>query len=162
MVLDTNSIISGLLDNGAPHQVLVLAYKNKIQIWGSSNTYNEFCRVINYPKLEKRILGRYLTIQAIQFEFSKLINICNVDSNREEIIIPDDRDDEEFLYIASSSESKIIISGDHHLLNIGEYKSIRIISAPIFLDCLQDFFIKASNKSIWTKRKWKVWGKNFS
>jgi putative PIN family toxin of toxin-antitoxin system len=48
-------------------------------------------------------------------------------------IIEEDPTDNIFLECAIDGNAEYIISGDHHLLNLGSYESIRIITAKDFL-----------------------------
>jgi putative PIN family toxin of toxin-antitoxin system len=53
-------------------------------------------------------------------------------------IIEDDPDDNKFIECALKCKANLIISGDKHLLNLGEYESIKILAATDFLkliDC---------------------------
>lgn len=48
-------------------------------------------------------------------------------------VVKEDLTDNIFLECALDGEADYIISGDHHLLNIGNYKGIQIITAKDFL-----------------------------
>jgi len=45
----------------------------------------------------------------------------------------EDPDDDIFIGAALASGAEFIISGDEHLLNLGEYEGVRIVSAREFL-----------------------------
>ncbi|OHB50966.1 MAG: hypothetical protein A2Y10_08390 [Planctomycetes bacterium GWF2_41_51] len=45
-----------------------------------------------------------------------------------------DPDDDKFITCAIASKSSYIISGDKHLLNIGEYFNISIVTPRYFID----------------------------
>ena len=56
-------------------------------------------------------------------------------------VITDDRDDDKVIECAVISRADYIVSGDHHLLDLNEYRGIRIFRARDFLQ-----FINAANK----------------
>jgi len=50
--------------------------------------------------------------------------------------IPDDPQDEIFLACALDGQADLIVSGDRHLLDLGKYHGIPILTARQFLDTL--------------------------
>ena len=46
----------------------------------------------------------------------------------------DDPDDDKFLACALASETKMIVSGDKHLLRVSGYKSIEVLKPKAFVD----------------------------
>jgi uncharacterized protein len=52
------------------------------------------------------------------------------------IQFPADPDDEMFLVCALEGKAQVIISGDHHLLDLGSFQGIPILTSRIFLDIL--------------------------
>jgi predicted nucleic acid-binding protein len=49
-------------------------------------------------------------------------------------VVTDDQDDDKFLACASAANASAIISGDPHLLGLGIYRSIPIITPAQFLE----------------------------
>jgi predicted nucleic acid-binding protein len=49
-------------------------------------------------------------------------------------IVPDDPDDDKFIACAIAAGASHIISGDPHLLTVGSYTSIQIMTPSQFLD----------------------------
>lgn len=158
VVLDTQSALSGLLDYAAPREIILLAYRRRIQLWGSKITFGEFCRVARYPRLEKRILSKYLTIHTLEHEYERLLNFCSTDGVAPGILVPADRDDESFIRVAIVANAKFLISRDKHLLELSNYDSIQILRPSDFMK-----FWRMSNllekKGLWNRLKWRIWGK---
>lgn len=50
--------------------------------------------------------------------------------------VADDPEDDKFLETAQIAGVDYLVSGDHHLLNLGSYGSLRILTARAFLDIL--------------------------
>ena len=48
-------------------------------------------------------------------------------------VIKDDPDDDKFLACAFAARAEYIVSGDQHLLSLGSYKSISIVTVKEFL-----------------------------
>jgi len=49
-------------------------------------------------------------------------------------VVANDPDDDKFLACAIAANASIIISGDPHLLSLGSYRSIPIMTPAQFLD----------------------------
>jgi hypothetical protein len=47
--------------------------------------------------------------------------------------VEDDPDDDKFIECALVAGAEVIVSGDHHLLDLGEHEGVRILSAAEFL-----------------------------
>lgn len=161
VVLDTQSAISGLLDFGAPREIMLLAYRRRIQLWGSNETYSEFCRVVRYPRLERRVLSRYLTIQSLEHEFFRIFGFCDTEGVEPGVLVEADRDDEEFIRVAIATDANYLVSRDKHLLNLGKYKSIPIVRPSAFMSMWRNRRDdEAGTPALWTRRRWRVWGKS--
>ncbi len=160
VVLDTNSSVSGRLDYGAPREVFLLAYRRRVQLWGSANSYSEFCRVVRYPRLEKRILARYLSVVSIEYEYHSLLNICKTDRIAEDLVIESDPDDEEFIRIAVSSSADVVVSRDKHLLDIDGTLGVRILRPSKFMGLWRSGEIGPGGLEPRSERRiWDVWGR---
>lgn len=57
--------------------------------------------------------------------------------NIEGIIVKDDPTDDKYVVCAIEGDADFIISGDKHLLNLGSYKNIRILTVREFLEILK-------------------------
>lgn len=161
LVLDTNSAVSGLLDYGAPRGVFVLAYRRRVQLWGSSDSYSEFCRVVRYPRLERRILSRYLSIAGIEYEYSRMLNLCQTEGIAEEFRLDPDPDDEEFIRIALGSSADYLLSRDNHLLGLEDSLGIDVLRPSEFMELWRAGKIASVEADTTADRRtWKVWGAN--
>lgn len=127
VVYDTNIIISGLFWSGASRRLLKLAEQSKVILFSSLDTERELVRVLQYSKFglsfeeSLRFLIYYQSISA-RIKVSTKINIIDRDPS-----------DNIFLECAIDSFANYIVSGDHHLLDLGGYKEIKIITAEQFL-----------------------------
>jgi predicted nucleic acid-binding protein len=48
-------------------------------------------------------------------------------------VVADDPDDDEFIEFALAAGAYLIVSGEYHLLDLGEYEGVRVLSAAEFV-----------------------------
>lgn len=127
VVIDTNVFISGVFFTGAPYQVLQAWRDKKIQLVITMDIYAEHQKVADIFSQERpgidlsRILD-YLLKNAALFESTTLPDkVCS------------DPDDDKFITCAIASGSKLIISGDKHLLRVSGFQDIEVLKPREFL-----------------------------
>jgi putative PIN family toxin of toxin-antitoxin system len=128
IVLDTNVFISGIFFSGPPSQILKAWKDQKIQIVLSKEILNEYQRVAE--ELSKKISS--IDIEPI----IELLTIYGeiVETESISVTVCEDPDDNMFLECAIASNSKIIVSGDKHLLQISGYQGIDVVKPREFID----------------------------
>ncbi len=128
IVLDTNVFISGIFFSGPPAQILKAWKDKKIRIVLSKEILDEYQRVAKelsakFPSVDIEPIIELLTIYGEVVETTGVsVNVC------------EDPDDNMFLECAIASNSKIIVSGDNHLLKISGYQGIDVVSPRKFID----------------------------
>ncbi len=128
VVIDTNVFISAFGWDGKPEAVLRLMEQRTIVNCITNDIYAELQRVVAYPKLK---FSPTLQINILEFVFawSRFVQ------PKETIaVISDDPDDDKFLSCAVAAEAAAIISGDPHLLALGSYRTIPIMTPAQFLE----------------------------
>lgn len=128
IVLDTNVFISGILFGGLPSQILKAWRQSKIKIVLTEEILEEYQRVgkelsEKYPSVN---IDPIIELFTIYGEFVETKGIS------ETICV--DPDDNKFIECAIASQSKLIVSGDKHLLNISGYKGIEVLKPRQFID----------------------------
>jgi len=131
VVIDTNVFISGFGWDGKPEAVLQLVEIGSIANFITSGTFEELKRVISYPKL-KFSSSLQTKILEFAFSYSQFVN-----SGRTVSLIKEDPDDNRFIECALSAHAAFIISGDPHLLKLGEFEGIRIVGPAEFLEMVE-------------------------
>ena len=127
-VLDTNVLVSAALSNGKPYRILSMAEDEDITSVTSSAITDELQNVLSRDQLP-------FTDNQVNELVSKILSISRVVEPQTEIeYIEDDPDDDKILEAAVAGEADFIVSGDSHLLDIGEYNDIRILSPDQFLE----------------------------
>jgi hypothetical protein len=127
VVLDTNVLISALLFSGEIGNVVSSWKARKFLPVFSQDTFDEFRRVLAYPKfsLTPREIDALLQNEVLPF--------CEVVDIENEIIgVCRDRADDKFLSCALAAKADYIVSGDKDLLVLGNFCNIPIITTAAF------------------------------
>jgi putative PIN family toxin of toxin-antitoxin system len=132
-VLDTNVIVSALINpDGPPGQILKALKTKHFTLVSSEPINDEVLRVLNYPHLEKYGLREYIfDVAFILWEIAELV----VDLPH--IKLSKDPDDDKFLAAAAGGGADYLVTGDvPDLLHLREYKGTTILSPREFLSVL--------------------------
>lgn len=134
-VIDTNVLISGIVSKKSyPAKIINYWILNKFDPVVSPEIVEEYAEVLTRDKFSA------LGTVSMRLDFlNKLLSldwVLLVHPNQKLNIIKEDPKDNIFLECAVEGECKFIVSGDHHLLQLGEYESIRIITAEEFINLL--------------------------
>ena len=130
VVFDTNILISALVfPGGNPDKVLRLARIGEIELLISPFILHEFERVLR-EKFNYRKGG-------VTQRLARIANISTlVEPSERVLIIEKDEPDNRILECAVGANAEFIVSGDKHLLELGEFADIRIVSATEFLSLM--------------------------
>ncbi len=130
VVLDTNIFVSMAL-GGHVGKINDEWRAGKFILVVSDDIVSEYLDVLQRPKL--RLKSR--TIATI---VNRVYRKAEFVAPEEEIfVVLADTTDNKFIEAAISGSTDYIVSGDKHLLDLKEYKSIPIITAREFLDILE-------------------------
>src|SRR5712692_6346299 len=108
VVLDTNVYVSGLLWTGLPHDLLSAAETGQLVLVTTAAILEEVREVLARPKFAARM------------------------STLSTSVVLRDPDDDKFVACALATRVRWIISGDEHLLRVGRYKNIRMVTPQQF------------------------------
>lgn len=128
VVIDTNVFISGVFFSGSPYQVLQAWRDGKIQLVISPEIMTEYRRVGEIlsherPGVDLSKILDYVFQNAVFFEAPVLSEpVCT------------DPDDDKFFACALASGSKLIVSGDKHLLKASGYHEIEVLKPNEFIE----------------------------
>ncbi|MDK2814099.1 MAG: uncharacterized protein PWP18_12 [Thermoanaerobacter sp.] len=135
-VIDTNILISGFISKRSyPAKVLDYWILNKISPVVSREIVEEYANVLARDKFsvlgstEERLnlLHRILSLDWVVFVYPQQ----KID------VIKDDPKDNIFLECAIEGNCEFVVSGDQHLLQLKEYRNIKIIKAEEFINLLE-------------------------
>jgi putative PIN family toxin of toxin-antitoxin system len=131
VVLDTNTLISGLLWDGNEARVIEKAENKEIKLFISPELIEELEGVLKREKFCKRLEGKEYTVDKA---VSKIALIATLIKPTHKInVIKEDSEDNRVLECAVSAKVDVIISGDSHLLDLKDYSGIDIITASEFI-----------------------------
>lgn len=132
VILDTNVFISGVLWRGNESAVLQMCSSGIAEVYLSSKLLREYADVLSRRKFADRLAAAGLRpddILAALFEFVHI-----VETNSTVAVVTEDPADNMVLECADSvPDLDFILSGDAHLLNLGSYKGVPIVTASEFL-----------------------------
>jgi putative PIN family toxin of toxin-antitoxin system len=127
VTLDANILISALGWKGNPHKILQKVVDGEIELFISYDQLDELSRVLDYPKFDftEEQKARF---KALISEIATLVR-----PSRKLDIVKEDPSDNRILECALAADVDFVISGDEHLLSIGQLGRIKIVSAGSFL-----------------------------
>ena len=127
-VFDTNIYISAIIFGGVPENCLDVAINDEIELYTTREILLELAN-----KLTTKFLHTEEDVEDILKGFSKFVKIIEPKVKVDKIKI--DPQDNKILEAALEAKADYIVSGDKkHLLSLGNFRNIPIISAKQFLD----------------------------
>ena len=119
ILFDTNVLVSGFIGRGTCHEVILDATANH-QVYYTDFVISEFQSVFRRKfKFPESLIHEFTTLIKIYFNKAEtapgVLNVCRDDS------------DNQILADALSNGIELIISGDPDLLELKNYKGIKII-----------------------------------
>lgn len=127
IVVDTNVVISGLFFGGKPGEVVSAIVNSKVKACATTEIIDEYSEIIERMFSKKRgkiDVGLLLP----------LLNSFEIIKRKSHIKVSRDPDDDKFIECAKDGKALYIVSGDDDLLEIKEYKNIKIITVKEFCD----------------------------
>ena len=128
IVLDTNVLVSGIFFSGPPFEILQAWFNRTIQFVLSVEILDEYRRV-----------SMELAKQFPETDISSFLDLVTVNSKMIETPplpgpVCEDPDDDKFIACAIAGKTKMIVSGDKHLLKVDGFRYIRVYKPRDFVD----------------------------
>ena len=135
-VLDANVFASALVKPaGPPGRILQLLFADRtFEVVLSESILIELRRCLEYPKLRKFI--RLTDEEIDRWLLALELTADMVTPSREVRAISDDPDDDHLLAAALEGRAAFLVTGDRHVLALGEYEGVRIVTPAAFLKIL--------------------------
>jgi putative PIN family toxin of toxin-antitoxin system len=127
VIIDTNVALSGLLWQGPPNQILKWAREGVLEIIACRETVAELRRVLEYSRFSNRLKQLRISPAEAAAYYINLVQFVPTPEKLPEEI-REDPFDNFFLALASENNARLIISGDHHLLELKSYSGIQIVT----------------------------------
>lgn len=127
IVLDTNILISAVIAEGRPRDLLKMAIQRRYLLIKSKETVEEFAEVLQRPKFD--MTKKEVTkAKNVLIKTGKTIKVTS-----KRTVIAEDPDDDILINTALDGNADYIVSGDPHLLGLSKYKNIEIITVDDML-----------------------------
>jgi uncharacterized protein len=127
VVLDTNTIISGLFWGGLPRQLYIAAIDQRFKPVTSEDMLAELKRVLAYEKFAKALLKRDATPDTVVADYRELCELVTpIDIPPDAVRDPNDRI---VLACAVGGQVDYLVSGDKDLLVLEDYEEVPIVTA---------------------------------
>src|SRR4030067_954988 len=134
VVFDPNVLISALITTGKPRELFHKAAQGQIQLILSKDILKEFSEVTKDPRIRK-YANQEDTIDFLTI-IDRITKITKVKSRFK--AIREDPDDDVGLRAAIDSKADYIVSGDKHLLSLGAFRGIRVLTVDEMLTLLRE------------------------
>ncbi len=128
IVCDTNVLVSGVLFNGPPRRILERVALGKIENAVSLDILAEAKDVLIRPKFG---LSSAQVAGIIESFTETFILVTPVERVR---VVENDPDDDRILEAALAAKANLIVSGDKHLLSLGNWNNVEILSPAGFME----------------------------
>jgi putative PIN family toxin of toxin-antitoxin system len=130
-VLDTNTIVSGVLIPSSIPDLAVQKARKTGRVLFSKTTFDELSQVLFRPKFDKYVSTNVRAdFIARLWEESEQVDIV------ERVTICRDPKDNQFLEVAINGRANYIITGDRDLLILQYFQGLEIITPAQFLETL--------------------------
>ena len=141
-VLDTNVVLSGMLWNGPPRQLLAAAQQGTIELFTSEALIAELRDVLARRKCSKRLLEVGVSADLLLKLYSSAASL--VDPAAVPRIAPDP-DDDVVIGTALAAKADYVVTGDRTLLSVEEYEGVRMISVREILQAIDPGTIRSTS-----------------
>lgn len=132
IVLDTNVLISAILFGGPPRDVLKLVIGGTVGCSLSLAILDELRDVLQRPKFKFSSEQSFNVLEELHASCEIINPMVKIN------VITEDPDDNEILECAVEAKSTFIVSGDRHLLDLVEYRGIKILTPTAFIKTVKE------------------------
>ncbi len=126
VVADTNTVVSGVLYQGAERRLLDGARSGRIALYTSAVLLDELADVLPRSRFNTRVLASKLSVRQLVRRYARLATrIIPAEINP---VIIEDPDDDAVLACALAAAANLIVSGDTRVRNLKHYHRIPIVN----------------------------------
>ena len=130
VVLDTNVLVSAVISDGKPRELLRKGIANQFSIIVSDSILKELANVLHRPKFKTSEEEIHMVILAL-VQTSEVVDV------RSRLkVVKEDRKDDIITNTAYDGSADVIVTGDKHLLKLKRFRTIKIITVENALKML--------------------------
>ncbi len=133
VILDTNVLVSSILFGGEFQKILDSLKANKFSLIFSKDTFQEFVKVLHYPKFKLTEEEIESIIAFYVLPYSKIIDDITIKLNED---VCRDKHDIKFLELVLSAKADYLITGDKDILEIKNNFKFKILTPKEFIKIL--------------------------
>ena len=136
-VVDANVLVSALIrPQGPPGKILIRLLEDRaFTLVTSSALLAELRRALTYPRVRKHIVA---SDEELDLWVASLGLVAEPVEGRLRLrVVAADPEDDKYIAAALEGSAQFVVSGDAHLLVLGVYEGIRIVTPRAFLAFLQ-------------------------
>ncbi len=133
LVLDTNTIVSGLIWHGNEFQLLERIEAGEVVMFTSSEMTEELNLVMRRPKLQKFLIDSKRSAEPL---IEKILLMSELVTSNVKVDVCRDKKDNKFIECALSANADYIVSGDEDLLSLKQFRNIKIVKTTEILKIL--------------------------
>ena len=127
LVLDTNTVLSGLLWGGTPGRLIEAAEAGRVELASSAVLLVELLGVLSRDKFATQLAHRGFAVADLFDGYAALVVIVTPAPIAPTILC--DPADDHVLAAATAGQVDMIVSGDSDLIELGSYEGIPIVTA---------------------------------
>jgi len=136
IVVDTNLLVSGVISQGLPRQLLVAAKDEVFELCTSEVLLAELLDVLSREKFAVRLAQAGIAPTSFVDDLRRLAVVVSPSTTPR--VVTADADDDHVLAAALAGRADLIASGDkRHLLPLRQYGGVPIVTARQAVDYLQ-------------------------
>lgn len=128
LIIDTNVFVSGVFFSGPPFIILDAWRHGRVSLIISPDILDE------YQRVGERLAAQFQGVDLEPWIELLMLKATLIDAPPLEESICVDPDDDKFLACAIASKTKLIASGDKHLLDASGYQGIIVMKPKVFVD----------------------------
>lgn len=132
VVLDANIYVSALIStNGNPGRIISKWLDDEFELLVSTAILTEVLRVTEYERIQRK----YGRVKENRLAFVQLLTAQGIMIEPTEVlaVVQNDESDNRYVECAVAGGADYIVTGDVHLLALGEYRGIIILTPAAFL-----------------------------
>lgn len=132
-VLDANIVVSALLNPSGPPGTIVAALlqSRAFELVTSTAILAEVRRALDYPRVRRRLNATDEDLDLLVASLGVIADVA--EGGRVMRGVLEDPEDEKYLAAAVEGRAQYVVTGDAHLLVLGTFEDVRIVSARSFL-----------------------------